>query len=148
MASMKTDYAPGWWGSFHSIAHEYTKLRDAGWRATDAMRAARIRERFSRLEAQGRVQLLCEYDEGPYQHGDLEDEDETNARIDSEGLYGLVALAVGPEERAEVVDSIWGFIGYDWQNSGYDTDLMLAACELAELRGCAVEVSTCTGKAA
>lgn len=149
MATAKEDYEPGWWGSFRSVTDEYRKLRNLGWRATDAIETARVRERFYALECAGKVRLDCVVDELPYEHGDCGDEDATNRRIDSEGLWGLVGYATGPEGREEVTESCFGFIGYDWQNSLHDTDIMRACLAIAELRACECpKVSTCNGRAA
>ncbi len=49
-------------------------------------------------------------------------------RCDNAGLWGIVSEAwtlAGWED----VDSIWGFIGSDWIDSGYDTDLMSSALQ-------------------
>ena len=49
-------------------------------------------------------------------------------RIDSEGVYGHRAEYWDGSEWIET-DSIWGFVGDDFQSSGYDGDLMSSAME-------------------
>ena len=56
------------------------------------------------------------------------EEREFRNRIDREGVYGLVAERKCPAcGQWETVDSVWGFVGDDWEMSGYDEDLALAA---------------------
>lgn len=111
---------------------DYARLRAMHWAAREALRAAKIRTRFEALEHEGRVRLDVLEDDEPYQHGDLEDEKETNERIARLGLYGI-QVSVGCEccGSWNAVDACWGFIGEDWRDSGYDTDLMDAAIDAA-----------------
>lgn len=110
------------------IIREYTRLRGMGWRAVDAYRAASVYARF--VAAGPLVDLLVEVDVDEYQIGDLEDENEVRARVSREGTFGIIARYRPSEDDSwRAVDSCWGFIGDDWKDSGYDTDLMLAALE-------------------
>jgi hypothetical protein len=52
-------------------------------------------------------------------------------RADALGVVGIVGQAyVGGEW--ETVDSVWGFIGDDWDQSGYDADIMRGAMARAD----------------
>jgi hypothetical protein len=112
---------------------EYTRLRKAGWTAHTALRAAKIRTRFAALEHAGIVRFDVLEDSEPYMHGDVGDESETNARIERDGLYGI-QVSTGCEACGSwnAVDAVWGFIGNDWRDSGYDVDLMESAIESVE----------------
>jgi len=112
---------------------DYARLRAMHWSAREALRAAKIRTRFEALEYEGRVRLDIEADDMPYQYGDYENEKETNLKIEREGLWGVVTFVSCPCCGAWThVDSCWGFIGEDWRDSGYDTDLMDSAIDAAE----------------
>jgi DNA-binding Lrp family transcriptional regulator len=109
---------------------EYKRLRAKGWTADQALRAAKVLERFRELEAEGLVRFSAHEDPEPYEHGDVGDEQETNERIEALGVWGIVSeryCAVC--EHWTPVDSVWGFIGDDWKDSGYDTDVKLAAID-------------------
>lgn len=153
MIKFQKDYQIGWWQSWASARgpeYEYARLRGLGWRACDAWRTAKIRERFAKLEAEGKVQLLCEPECDYYDDSwcDPEELKITHARIESEGCWVLSSAAVGPEGREEPCDSVGGFIGEDWRDSNYDDDIMLAACELAELAPCVPPTGpVCAGRA-
>ncbi len=55
-------------------------------------------------------------------------------RINREGVCGIVGeYRVSESEQWENADSVWGFVGDDWKNSGYDTDIM--ASTIAALKG-------------
>ena len=110
---------------------EYRRLRRAGWSARAALRAARIRERFEDAESAGLVRFTvqpdecCEvldFDGTEREHADALE------RANSDGCWGIVS-----EERCPfcghwfAVDSVWGFIGDDWQDSGYDDDVRESA---------------------
>jgi len=49
-------------------------------------------------------------------------------RINREGVYGIIGEynCNGVWEHA---DSVWGFVGDDWKESGYDIDIMAATIE-------------------
>ena len=52
-------------------------------------------------------------------------------RADRDGVWGVVSQA-WDGEAWEDVDSCFGFIGEDWQDSGYDVDIKASALERAE----------------
>ena len=112
---------------------DYARLRAMHWTAREALRAAKIRARFEALEHEGRVRLDVLEDEEPYDHGDMGDEKATNERIERLGLYGIqTSVACACCGAWNVVDAVWGFIGQDWRDSGYDTDLMDSAIDAAD----------------
>lgn len=51
-------------------------------------------------------------------------------RINRDGACGIVGEYFDGEEWQQA-DSVWGFIGDDWQNSGYDVDIMQSALDKA-----------------
>ena len=111
---------------------EYKRLKALGWKDKDARRCAKIRERFEELETQGLVRFRVEPDQdwsSPLDmDGTPEDLAAVEARMDQEGVWGIVVEAkcscCGSWEH---VSSVWGFVGDDWRDSYYDTDLMLEA---------------------
>jgi hypothetical protein len=49
-------------------------------------------------------------------------------RIDRDGVWGLIGQVKCSEcGQWKDIDSVWGFVGEDWKDSGYDVDIM-AAC--------------------
>ena len=113
-----------------NVRKEYARRRALGWSASYALQCAKTAARFADLEGEDRVRFRVEPDHMPFEHGDMGDEKETNERIDRDGLWGIVS-----ERRCSKcgswhhVDSVWGFIGEDWRDSGYDTDVMQAAID-------------------
>ena len=115
------------------LTSEYRRLRRLGWASKDAARAARVKERFEDAEDAGLVRLrvlpddCCEpddFDGTPAQHT------EALERASRDGCWGIVADYRCPAcGNWASSDSVWGFIGDDWRDSGYDTDVM--ACCLA-----------------
>ncbi len=83
-------------------------------------------------------------DEFPYDDSYVDTWNETNEkkakikqelqnRIESDGVWGLVAQIKCEACGAwEYIDSIGGFIGMDWQNSGYDDEMLTAIKKRAE----------------
>lgn len=62
-------------------------------------------------------------------------------RVNREGVNGIVGKYWNGEEW-EVADSVWGFVGDDWENSGYDIDVKASTLdELAK-----VEICPCCGR--
>ena len=107
---------------------EYARLRARGWSAQYALRDARTNTRFQAYEDAGFARLRVVPDEDP-QHaldGDFSPSmlRALRERVYQEGTWGLVVEVRHPLGGDwEHVDSIWGFIGDDWQDSGYDADI-------------------------
>lgn len=105
----------------------YKAARAAGWPAAQAWRAALVRERWEQACASGIVRLRTEPD---YDFEPLDEQDAALAARD--GTWGVVA-----EVRCSCcgawrcVDSVWGFVGDTWRDSGYDVDLMARALDEA-----------------
>jgi len=128
------------------VYKEYARLRNKGWHAAEALRAARTTALFSELAKRNLVWLAaCEdgadwsYDElfgdsyKPEANPDITPErlarqkNDEIQRIDTEGIYRIeVGLGEAVEEEDQYLDSVGGFIGDDWKDSGYDTDMMRA----------------------
>jgi hypothetical protein len=112
-----------------------------GESAKGAMRAARIRMRFDALESDDLVRLHLEpecdmYDDSYIDTWGFSEEKVKREkakiwrRIEREGCWILVGQFRASDEDAwESADSIGGFIGDDWQDSGYDIDIMHATLD-------------------
>lgn len=128
------------------IRKEYRRLRGIGWTATEAFRAAKVRTAWEYAESAGIVSLEVVPDDSWLTFDDLmgdtfnraanpdipesrmaREEKAERERFERDGVVGIVAKAHG-----EHVDSVWGFIGDDWKDSGYDVDLMAAALAVVE----------------
>ena len=110
-----------------NIRSLYSRERSLGFQAHAALRNAGIRHRWEDMQARSVVALRVVPDDSP----DLSWADEkTLERAGRDGVWGLVAEYHCPRCYSWVVaDSVWGFIGEDWRDSGYDTDLMASAME-------------------
>jgi hypothetical protein len=118
-----------------SYKHEYERLRRLGWRANQALAAAKLRDRFAELDGD-LVKLEVEpeidfYDDSYIdcwthlsERARARERNELRKRINSEGHWILVAYW-RPNHDAdwEMADSVGGFIGDDYRDSGYDDDL-------------------------
>lgn len=83
----------------------------------------------------GPIRLLVEYDEHPYDDSyidtwtDIRESEREKwranlwDRIERDGVVGLIGQYWNGDEW-EHADSCWSFIGDDWRDSGYDTDIM------------------------
>jgi len=127
-------------------AREYLRLRGKGWRAADALRAGKILQEFAELES---------YDESPtdyhaavrflaqemdansvdYANATYDCNPETEARnldrVASEPLT-VISAEYWDGSAWHSVGSTGGFIGEDWRDSGYDTELMAEAVAAAQ----------------
>ena len=117
---------------------EYQRLRDKGWTAQHALRSARINAVFWLAERDGLVKFeVVSDDETPdvsYIDTWGVSRDEAAKlkkaelqRIDDEGAWGIVVHARLGCGELHTIDSCWGFVGNDWQDSGYDADLRITA---------------------
>jgi hypothetical protein len=124
---------------------EYRRLRNLGWKPDDALRAAKITVAFRDAEADG----LVEFEVVPDEYLGIEDLEgdvfkaelhpeiprsqiererkEFHDRIEHDGVWGIVSKVNG-----KTIDSVWGFVGDDWKDSGYDTDVKAAALDIIE----------------
>lgn len=145
---------------------EYQRLRRKGWRSADAWQVATVKARwedaggyiktdgYDEDTTEHPVRLRIEPDEivslddlagdtfDPKANPDI-----PKARMDREreafietvnrdGVWGVIAEYWNGEKWVHA-DSCWGFVGDDWQDSGYDVDAMEAALEaLAKLEHC------------
>jgi len=128
-----------------AIGAEYRRLRALGWRASEAIRAARINVLFDDYEAQGLVSWRVVADWTPYDASYIDTwhdvrpsereriKRETYARVNDEGHWAVVTLARKACGELHDVDSTCGFIGDDWRDSGYDVDLRAAALLACEV---------------
>ena len=101
----------------------------------------------------GHVRIVCYMDQGcyddllgdsydPRHNPEIKPEILANKRqleidrIDNDGVWGYVAEFWAGDDW-EQIDSIWGFVGNDFETSGYAPDMMRAA--LDELNACQEE---------
>lgn len=123
------------------IRRKYARLRALGYRAHAAMEAARIEVSWQRREAGEhdapdaihcvRVRMV------PDQDADLsylEQDEFADARASEyeranrDGVWGVITEYFDEASREWVqADSCWGFVGDDWNGSGYDIDMKRAA---------------------
>lgn len=120
----------------------YRKERSLGWPAQGAIRNARTRILWAELEDDrdrpgeiGVVRLKIEWDDCPdlsYLDQDCFAKDRAHeyARANRDGVVGIVGQ-YWDGSKWRIADSVWGFIGDDWRNSGYDTDVMCATLDAA-----------------
>ncbi len=134
--SRKTEYM--------TVENEYRRLRKlySGHRKYDhdenqalhCLRDARINVEFAAAEVHGHVRLVAVVDDEPFDmsYVDTWGVSEFAAkkikaglakRIEDEGLWGIRVMAKLCCGHMHDVDAVWGFIGEDWKDSGYDVDL-------------------------
>lgn len=121
-------------------ATEYRRLRAKGWTAQEAWRAAKVNVAFAIAEEAGQVRFRVIEDIEPHDPGDPGDfrsQSERDRyfqaiqdRVKRYGTWGIVSEVLCRECQSwRHVDSVWGFIGDDTTDNGYDTDIKLAALE-------------------
>jgi hypothetical protein len=122
------------------ICSEYQRLRGKGWRAADAMRAARVNVAFDEAEEEGLVRFRVEPECEPYDSSYVDTWEESPARaqrikrelddrIERDGHWYIAAdvLCCAEHDHWSRVDGVGGFIGEDFIDSGYDVDVREAA---------------------
>jgi len=129
------------------VEREAKRLRDKEWSLPDAMRAARVKAAFDTFDdVYWRLEAVP--DEDLYDDSHIDDPQEKKNlwnRIESEGVWGIKSswrLSEDPvydppsskhhgklimSAKWEEADATWGFVGDEWKDSGYDTDLRRAA---------------------
>lgn len=115
---------------------EYTRLRRIGWRASEAFRAAKTKENFDALnvgenneDPDGLVRFRIVEDlDGSTDvnfDGTEKEIEKVRERANQLGLWGIVGeYRLTPTSGWWPADSVWGFVGDDWRDSGYDVDIM------------------------
>lgn len=120
------------------VRDEYRRLRGLGFTAQWALHDAVANVRFDELHGRGFVRIRALPDHLHTTDRDIDDLAGTHAtphqlrelrrRVETDGIFGIIS-----EHRCScckswiVADSVWGFIGDDWKDSGYDADLKRAA---------------------
>jgi len=115
------------------VHQEYRRLRALGFRAVDAMRSARIAAAFEEEQEAGTLRFRVVPDECfDDTHLDMTDNERRQlwARINCDGVWGIVSeyrcACCGAWREAE---SVWGFVGDDFVDSGYDVDVKVEALQ-------------------
>ena len=128
---------------------EYKRLHHKlGWTTLEAWRAATINALFQAAEDDELVMLQIDPDESadlenlegdsysPECNPDIKPEilrkerDHFLWRINNDGVWGMVGKVKCRHcDNWETVDSVWGFVGDDWKDSVYDTDIKLACLQ-------------------
>lgn len=131
-----------------TVRREYDRLRAKGWTAEAAFRAATVTARFAQLEEQGLVRFRVVEDPEPYDSShvdtwtDMRPSDRKRWKEDIARdirRYGVVGLVgeILVDDCWVGQDSVWGCIGNDTHDNGYDTDIKLACIEALAERGAA-----------
>jgi len=132
---------------------EYRRLRALGWEAGPAYDHAQTLEEWRKLEwnegdnpKPNAVRLRIVPDEiddwdfllgdtyKPECHPDIpvsqieREKTEYLEKIYRDGVWGIVGEIFNGEEW-QTIDSCFGFVGEEWRDSGYDTDIMRACLE-------------------
>lgn len=112
------------------VQREVNRLLAKQWSWPDAMRAGRIKAAFKTF-ADTYWKLDAVEDQDPYDDSYIDDpkeKKEIGRRVESEGVWGIRSYwRLREEDEWEEADATWGFINSDWEDSGYDTDLMVSA---------------------
>lgn len=130
-----------------AVEDEYHRLRRKDWHASEAWRAAKVNTTWHYAERAGLVRVRCEPEECipvEYFAPEFESRDEENrwhAHVNNVGIWWYVTEYLDPVDGWTYADSCGGFIGDDWEDSGYDVDMKEAA--LAALDS--VDVAMCAG---
>ncbi len=125
-----------------NLKQAYKTERSHGFRAVHALNNAKTRLAWEKLKSanQNTVRLnivpMDEYHDASY-IDTWTDISETHreriksdiyARVNQHGLWGIVGEYWDGEEWQQA-DSCYDFIGDEWKNSGYDTDIMAATID-------------------
>lgn len=111
-----------------NIKREYRRQRAQGWTAPEALRRARTDVRFQHAEDAGLVRLRCEGDDmNPVDMFDAPEGviERESKRAERDGVWWWCGeYRTHPDSNDwEIADSIGGFIGDDFDGSGYDDDV-------------------------
>ena len=138
---------------------QYLTIRELGFPAQQALRYIKTDTKFRELESHNLVRFSVIPDEcydydnlagdcyDPKVNSDINPkllakrEKEFKARIARTGVWGIQSEYFNGEEWL-TADAVWGFIGYDWEFSGYDTGVKQSATDAYD----AVEVCGCCGR--
>jgi hypothetical protein len=122
---------------------EYQRLRRQGMAAKWAFHSAKVLAQWQNLGGED-VRLRVEPDEGisfdnlegdcfnPVVNSDIpaskvaREQKEFRQRVNDEGVWFVVGEYRDAFGRWRSADSCGGFVGDDWRDSGYDTDIMEA----------------------
>ena len=127
------------------IKQEYERLRRKDWPAKDALRAAKVRDQWDDLENEGKVRIVSEPSPDLYDDSYIDTWTDVSqakreqarkelwARIERDGVW-MYASEFWDEEIQDwkSADAIGDFVGNEFRDSGYDTDLREAAIEAYE----------------
>ncbi len=116
------------------VKDEYDRLRSLEYPASEAHRAALIRESFRDKARLGLIELFVEPDDLMYDDSYVESEGEKKKlwdRINKEGVYVITGRCrLSADDAWTCADSVGGFIGDDWKDSGYDVDIRKSALDM------------------
>lgn len=134
------------------IRTDYRLRRKQGERAHVALYSARTEVMFDILAHRGLVRLTLSPDEDidltwlDQDHYSKQYRDEQIERVNRDGSWGIIGEFKTREGEWEHADSCWGFIGDDWCDSGYDSDIKTATIKALWDRVMQTECPTCEGK--
>lgn len=110
----------------------YKELRAKGWKASEAKRHAKLYALVNN-ELDSLVRLAAVADDSfdidnVAPMADDAEREATYSRVNSEGFWGCVSqFRLSTEDDWIDADSVWGFVGDDFIDSGYDADLLESA---------------------
>lgn len=116
------------------IRAEYMRLRRKGWTASAALRAARVEDTWTDLVNEGVVRIENPFDSEPYDDSYIDTWDdlspakrerakkELHDTIERWGVYGIQGAFFDGESWVET-DTVWGILGNDLDDTGYDVDI-------------------------
>lgn len=126
-----------------AIIDEYYRLRSLGFNAHNALKAARSNVEFKKLELMGVVKFEVVPDESLYDDSYVDDwtdmtesqraakKREIWAMIENEGVWQILAQTRCPCcGQWIIVDTVSGFVGDSYTDSGYDSDVRFSAISL------------------
>lgn len=110
------------------IKNRYVIFRNHGYTSKEALHSAKVEYVFARLQILG---FVCFKVEADIWADELNKGKHLRLRYLKEGCYGIITKVFDNKDAMwRIAESIWQFIGRDWEYSGYDTDIKRAAIDM------------------
>jgi len=129
-----------------SIKREYLRLRQQGWTASLAWRAAKVNVRWRELDDElVRVRAVVDecmtLEDLAGDNASKKELEELQARCERDGVWDYCTEYLDPVDGWTFADQCGGFVGDDWEDSGYDVDMKQAALDALDN----IDVALCEG---
>lgn len=124
------------------VSREYHRLRDKGWNASAAYRSAKTHARWRVAECDGLVRIVLTQDEDAYDVSYVDTWDDAShhekerikkdilSQVARDGVWTITGeYRQSDDDDWTAIDSVGGFVGDDWRDSGYDVDVMLTTLD-------------------